>query len=130
MGYTAAMAQILSIPIFMAATVSSLIVALATDRLRHRFAFIIIGVIVGVIGYIIMLCMDAVTVHVRYMACFFIVAGGYIAQPVTIVWLSNQVRPSASPKYLSHILITHRWEVTISAPWLQQCRSESATAEV
>jgi len=91
MGYTAAMAQILSIPIFVVATVVALLTAFATDHLRHRYSFIIAGVCVGITGYSILLSMNSVSVGVRYMACFFITAGGYMAQPVTLVWLSNQV---------------------------------------
>jgi hypothetical protein len=91
MGYTAAMSQIRSIPIFVVATVSALCVAFTADKLRHRFSFIILGVMVGTVGYGILLAMDRVSVGVRYAACFLITTGGYIAQPVTLVWLSNQV---------------------------------------
>jgi len=91
MGYTAAMAQIRSIPIFVVATIVALLTAFATDHLRHRYSFIMAGVCVGVIGYSILLSMNTVSVSVRYMACFFITVGGYMAQPVTLAWLSNQV---------------------------------------
>jgi len=91
MGYTAAMAQIRSIPIFVVATIVALLTAFATDNLRHRYSFIMAGVCVGVIGYSILLSMNTVSVGIRYMACFFITVGGYMAQPVTLAWLSNQV---------------------------------------
>ncbi|RDW57236.1 putative major facilitator superfamily permease-3 [Coleophoma crateriformis] len=91
MGYTAAMSQILSIPIFIAATVVALGIAVATDKLRHRYSFIMLGIAVGTIGYSILLAMDSITVRVRYMACFLVVIGGYIAQPITLAWLSNQM---------------------------------------
>lgn len=91
MGYTAAMSQILTVPIFACATVVAVGVAFATDRLRHRFLFVILGVVVSAVGYAIMLNMKSVHVGVRYLACYLIVTGCYIAQPVTLVWLSNQV---------------------------------------
>lgn len=97
MGYTAAMSQILSIPIFACATIVAVGVAFATDKLRHRFSFIILGVLVGSTGHIIMLNMTSVSVGVRYLACFLITTGGYIAQPVTLAWLSNQVCTSSNP---------------------------------
>ncbi|CZT04769.1 probable permease of the major facilitator superfamily [Rhynchosporium graminicola] len=82
MGYTAAMAQILSIPIFTCAAIVAVAVAFATDKLRHRFSFIILGVLVGSTGYAIMLNLTTVSVGIRYFACFLIVTGGYIAQPM------------------------------------------------
>lgn len=91
MGYTAAMSQILSIPIFGCATVFAIATAFAADKLRHRFSFVLLGVLVGSTGYAIMLNLTSVSVGVRYLACFLITTGGYIAQPVTLAWLSNQV---------------------------------------
>jgi len=43
------------------------------------------------LGYAILLNMHRVHVGVRYFALYTIVAGGYIAQPITLVWLSNNV---------------------------------------
>jgi cyanate permease len=89
MGYTAAMSQVRSIPIFIVATVSALAAAWLTDKLKHGFSFTILGVVVGLIGYVILLCQNKAPVGVKYMACFFITTVGYITQPVTWVWLSN-----------------------------------------
>lgn len=85
MGYTAAMSQVRSIPIFIVAAVTALLVAWATDKVKHRYAFTIAGVVVGGIGYVVLLCQSSVTVGVKYMACFFITTGGYMTQPVTWV---------------------------------------------
>jgi len=49
------------------------------------------GCSVGIIGYAILLNLVRVPVGVRYMAAFFITTGGFMAQPVTIAWLSNQM---------------------------------------
>lgn len=89
MGYTAAMSQVRSIPIFIVAAVAALLVAWSTDRMKHRYAFTIAGVVVGGIGYVILLNQRGVSVGVKYMACFFITTGGYMTQPVTWVWLNN-----------------------------------------
>lgn len=91
MGFTAAQSQIRAIPIFIVATVVSLTVAWATDRFKHRYSFIMAGCSVGIIGYAILLNLVRVPVGVRYMAAFFITTGGFMAQPVTIAWLSNQM---------------------------------------
>lgn len=91
MGYTAAMSQVRSIPIFIVAAVVALLVAWATDRVKHRYAFTIAGVVVGGIGYVILLCQSSVTVGVKYMACFFITTGGYMTMPILWVWLNNNM---------------------------------------
>jgi hypothetical protein len=93
LGFTAEASQIRSIPIFLVAAVLSLSTAYAADYFKHRYAFTMAGVAVGTTGYVILLCQDQVPSGVKYMACFFITAGGYMTQPVTWVWLSN-VRPS------------------------------------
>ncbi|KAM3075811.1 hypothetical protein ACMFMG_007938 [Clarireedia jacksonii] len=89
MGYTAIASQVKSIPIFCVAAILALLTAHLTDRFQHRFSFTIIGILVGTIGYIILLCQTNVTTGVKYMACFFIVSGGYITQPVTWAWVAN-----------------------------------------
>ncbi|KAF1956727.1 MFS general substrate transporter [Byssothecium circinans] len=91
MGFTSAAAQIRSIPIYVVATVTSLITAWLTDRLRHRYAFCMFGLVVASIGYIILLAQDNLSTGVKYFALFLIVPGGFITQPVAIVWLSNLV---------------------------------------
>lgn len=91
LGWTAIRAQVMSIPIFIVATVVALITAVLTDRLKHRFSFIIAGCCVATIGYAILLDMLSVPVGARYFALYLITAGGYMAQPVVLVWLSNNV---------------------------------------
>jgi MFS family permease len=97
MGFTAAESQVRSIPIFIVAAVVALGVAWWTDRLQHRYAFTMAGVLVGMVGYVILLCQDGVSTGVKYMACFFITTGGYMTQPVTWTWLSNVSFLLASP---------------------------------
>ncbi|KAM0709966.1 hypothetical protein Q7P35_002328 [Cladosporium inversicolor] len=91
LGYTAQAAQVRSIPVFVVATVVSLMVAWCADRARHRFGFCILGICIASVGYIILLCQDSVTVGVRYFAIFIIVSGGYICQPVTLAWIQNNM---------------------------------------
>ncbi|OBT88794.1 hypothetical protein VE02_03145 [Pseudogymnoascus sp. 03VT05] len=91
MHYTAAESQLRAIPIFVVAAAACLIVAVAADRLKHRYSFIIAGCLIGIVGYAILLNLDDVNVSTRYMAAFFITAGGYMAQPVTLAWLANQM---------------------------------------
>lgn len=73
------------------ATVLCITTAYLTDRTRHRYAFTMIGVMVATVGYVILLCQQSVSLGVQYFALFLIVSGGYITQPVTLAWLSNNV---------------------------------------
>jgi cyanate permease len=47
LGYTAQAAQVRSIPVFVVATVVSLIIAWCADRVRHRFLFCILGICIA-----------------------------------------------------------------------------------
>lgn len=91
MGYKAQEAQARSIPIFVVAAILCLITAYTTDRVRHRYTFCMVGVSVASIGYILLLLEQHISVGVRYFALFLVVSGGYITQPVTLAWLSNNV---------------------------------------
>ena len=91
MGYTAEGAQVRSIPIFVVATITCIASAYLTDRFRRRYIFTMIGITTASVGYALLLCQGKVTVGVRYFALFLVVSGGYITQPVTLAWLSNNV---------------------------------------
>lgn len=91
LGWTSIRAQVMSIPIFICATVLALTAAMLSDKVKHRFGFIIAGCLVATVGYSILLAMHEVAVGVRYFAVFMVVGGGYIAQPIVLVWLSNNL---------------------------------------
>jgi hypothetical protein len=91
LGYTSAMAQVRSIPIFVVATVTALTAAWLTDRARHRYLFCIFGLCVASVGYIMLLAQEHLSAGVKYFALFLIVPGGYITQPITLAWMSNIV---------------------------------------
>ena len=91
LGWTTVRAQIYSIPIYVIACVSTLAIAQFADRLRHRFAFVIFGIVLASIGYAILLAQQSVSVRVRYLALIFVVSGANISQPITLVWLNNNL---------------------------------------
>ncbi|KAI9840137.1 MAG: hypothetical protein M1837_001898 [Sclerophora amabilis] len=87
--FSAAAAQVRSIPVFIAASICALLTALATDRLHHRYGFCMLGLAVAAVGYILLLAQGGLAPGVKYFATFLITCGGYITQPVTVAWLSN-----------------------------------------
>ena len=74
--WTPVRSQLMSIPIYVVATVLALTTAFLTDRLKHRFAFIVIGCCLATVGYAVLLSMTHVPVGGRYAALFLITGGG------------------------------------------------------
>ncbi|OJD21305.1 hypothetical protein ACJ73_07354 [Blastomyces percursus] len=91
LGWTALNAQLMAVPIFACGACSAMITAVISDRMRHRFTFTILGCLVASIGYTILLCQQYVSLGVRYFAVFAISAGSFMAHPITITWLNNNM---------------------------------------
>lgn len=91
MGYTAVSAQVHSIPIYAVAAVFCLSFCYISDRVKHRFGFILFGVCLGCVGFIILLAQEGLPVGAKYFALFTLVSCGYIVQPISVSWLMNNV---------------------------------------
>ena len=91
LGWTAVRAQVMSIPIYVVATVISLCVAVVSDRLKHRFAFTIVGCLIATVGWVMLLCQESIPKGARYFALYAITCGGYITQPILLGWISNNM---------------------------------------
>lgn len=91
LGWTSIRAQVMSIPIYIVATVIALATAFASDKLRHRFAFTLAGCTIATVGYVILICQKSVPVGARYFALYAITGGGYMTQPILMGWLSNNM---------------------------------------
>lgn len=81
----------MSVPVYIAAAVLTLFTALASDRLEHRFLFALGGCLIATVGYIIFLIQIQVPTGAKYLALFAVTGGGFIAQPIFIGWLSNNM---------------------------------------
>lgn len=91
LGWTAIRAQVMSVPIYAVAMVITLSTALLSDRLAHRYAFTLAGVLIATMGYVLLLCQASIPVGARYFALFAITGGGYLTQPILMGWLSNNM---------------------------------------
>lgn len=91
LGWSSVRAQVLTIPVYVFSFVVTIIVAICTDRLRHRYAFAMLGIFLATIGYGVLLAQEYVPVSTRYAAVFLVAVGSNITQPVVLVWLNNNM---------------------------------------
>jgi cyanate permease len=89
LGWTSVRAQVMSIPVFLVAAVVTLVAAVLSDYFKKRYMVLMAGCLLAVIGYALLLSIENVPVGARYFAVYLITAGGFSAQTIGIVWLSN-----------------------------------------
>ena len=89
LGYTAAQAQLLTVPPYAAAFILTLIVAIASEKLKLRAPFIMGSSCLAIIGYIILL--TARRPAVSYGGTVFAAAGIYPATAIVLSWPANNV---------------------------------------
>lgn len=77
--------QLLSVPPWACGFVASFLAAYTSDRLRHRFLFVILPLCLAVAGYTILLCVQH-DHKTQYAATFLIVLGMWVPLPIIICW--------------------------------------------
>ncbi|KAK2846422.1 hypothetical protein FQN49_005736 [Arthroderma sp. PD_2] len=107
LGYTAAHAQLLTIPIYVVATIGILGFAYVSDRYQQRTPFIIAGNAVALVGFAAQLAIP----HPRYpgltYAMLFLVASGlYSAFTPVLCLIANNLAPSSKRAVGMAILIS------------------------
>lgn len=75
MGYTSVHAQLLTVPVYVWATISYFIIAYLSDRVGMRSPFIIVACLALMVGYIMMIATD--NLAARYVAVFILAVGLY-----------------------------------------------------
>ncbi|KAI6041662.1 MFS general substrate transporter [Pisolithus marmoratus] len=89
-GYNVAISQLLTVPVYVAATISMISVAHFSDTINIRFPFIVVSEFVGLSGYIIQIT-DA-SMGIKYFGTFLIVVGTYTGIPCSVGWLANNLQ--------------------------------------
>ncbi|KAI5309745.1 hypothetical protein KEM55_002511, partial [Ascosphaera atra] len=86
-GYGNIKTQLLSIAPWAAAFVFAMTLATLSDRLRHRFTFVMIPLFVCMAGFAMLLHIHGqARRHAEYAALFLITMGAYSAMPVIVCW--------------------------------------------
>lgn len=90
-GWAAQSAQWHTVPVYVVACGGMLITSWLSDRLRHRYGFILGGAVIATVGYVILLDQVGLSRDVKYAAVFLVTLGCYIGMPVALVWVANNM---------------------------------------
>jgi cyanate permease len=84
LGYSAARAQLLTVPPFVCSCISTIIVGIYSDKLDTRGPFILLGEVVSLIGYIV--AYTTSTPGAGYVAAIIAATGVFATVPVLLSW--------------------------------------------
>ncbi|KAI1384363.1 MFS general substrate transporter [Hypoxylon trugodes] len=90
-GWEARAAQVHTIPVYAVSAVGMVSVSYLSDRLKHRYGFIMLGCVIATIGYGILLCQGGLSSEAKYGAVFLVSLGGFVCNPIALAWLNNNV---------------------------------------
>lgn len=99
LGWTAKLAQAMSIPVWLAGIAIQLSGAWLSARIGLRFPFILSGILLVLIGWSINIAYSEgkdVSAGVRYLSLFLMSAGTFLQMTLTTSWLANNLRGRAS----------------------------------
>ena len=104
--WAAESAQVHTIPVYVVAAVGMLLTSWFSDRLKHRYGFILSGALIATLGYGLLLGQQNLSRDTKYAAVFLVCLGGYIAQPMLLAWLANNVSGHWKRAFASGIQVT------------------------
>ncbi|KAK8139445.1 hypothetical protein PG984_002825 [Apiospora sp. TS-2023a] len=90
-GWKAVDALARTIPVYLVSALGMLLVARLSDHLKHRSGFILAGCGVATVGYAMLLCQSSLTRDAKFAAVFLVSLGGYVATPMALAWLANNL---------------------------------------
>ncbi|KAL7894418.1 major facilitator superfamily domain-containing protein [Trichoderma sp. TUCIM 5745] len=96
LGYTAANAQLLTIPIYVVAMIFTVANAMASDHYRQRTPFILLGISVGIAGFTALLAIPHPQLPgLTYGMLFLATSGIYMSLVPTLCFVANNLAPSS-----------------------------------
>ncbi|KAK4053319.1 hypothetical protein OIO90_003931 [Microbotryomycetes sp. JL221] len=90
-GYTRPQVQLLTVPIYVAACIWTIVSAVWSDKMKKRFPLLMVDYVLCTIGLIMNLAPSPA--GVRFAGLFFIAAGSYAGLPQVVCWLGNNLAP-------------------------------------
>jgi cyanate permease len=91
LGYTAAQAQLLTVPPYAVATILTIIIAILSEKYKRRAPFIIASSTLSIIGYIILLTAPLHKPGVSYLGTILAAAGIYPSTAIVLSWPAANV---------------------------------------
>ncbi|KAF8184699.1 MFS general substrate transporter [Pholiota molesta] len=88
-GHTTTISQLLTVPPYVFATILLYVFAVASDKMKMRSPFILIGLTLMLIGFAINI--SEAPSGVKYFGTFFVVGGSYATFPGVVAWLGNNL---------------------------------------
>ncbi|KAK5457989.1 hypothetical protein LTS15_004068 [Exophiala xenobiotica] len=89
LGYSGATANLMTVPPYVVGTVVLLLVAASSDHFHERTLHILFGITVVIIGLILDIALPLENVHARYGGLVVLLAGTFVAAPITVAWLAG-----------------------------------------
>jgi hypothetical protein len=105
LGYSSAQAQIHTIPVYIVGLCLLNVASFLSGQLQHRYSFILIGAIIGIVGWSVELAVPITSVGARYFGMFAITACAYIQMPILVVWISNNSGGNAKAAFATGFMI-------------------------
>lgn len=90
LGHDAIQTQLHSVPPWACAFVFAMVIAVLSDRFKHRFLFTLIPIAIAVAGFCILLAVHDNT-NLQYAALFLLAMGTYSAMPVVVCWFNTNL---------------------------------------
>ncbi|KAK4035097.1 high-affinity nicotinic acid transporter [Parachaetomium inaequale] len=84
-------AQVRTIPVYVFAAGMMILGAWASDRLKHRYGFILAGASMSTIGYSMLLAQEGKSRDYKFAGVFLVFGGAYMITPMCLAWLQNNV---------------------------------------
>ncbi|AEO57794.1 hypothetical protein MYCTH_2304423 [Thermothelomyces thermophilus ATCC 42464] len=84
-------AQVRTIPVYVLAGGMMLLGAWASDRLKHRYGFILAGASLSTVGYSMLLAQEGKSRDYKFAGVFLVFGGAYMITPMCLAWLQNNL---------------------------------------
>ncbi len=90
-GWSAQTAQVRTIPVYVVSAAGMLFAAWASDRMRQRYLWILIGTLIATLGFGLLLGQSGLNRDTKYAAVFLVSLGGYMSTPIALAWMANNM---------------------------------------
>lgn len=79
----------MTVPPYVLGTIVLLILAYSSDHFRERTIHILVGLTIVIVGLIVVIVLPLTNIHGRYGGLVVLLAGTFVAAPITVAWLAG-----------------------------------------